>query len=660
MHKLWFAHQGKELNLSMPWDYLINTVKYTGNGNPAGVYSATSHAMAGIQSSAMGTAITTDFQLNFAGNIAEIEAAASAFQKEYHALPEPEVLCKSGALGLVHHYDPEKFSTIETIAEDAIGGYWNSQNDSKEYGMWIYRVWNNGHYEGNGVWALYRLYNGAHHYDAYMPWLYYARSGNPFYLDYGLANIRQLSDVQITHYQDKSYPHQEFYSRLQRLVGSFKHDNGFVPWGADHMVAGHGTCYNALILAYYLTGDLRLKEILIDEWQKTILTDRLNDQYKPNNTDRSVKPGRDNNNALGEMIDLYQLTYEPAILGHLSGHSERLLKYFWFWGQGIHNELTFRKTKKVKDLIISGTESFLKADGDLKKAAQPVKGFWYSHAREAVPSYVASVTGRKDFAEAALSVFDVGDRIKWSKQAAGMVMSGYCHIPDRTLYIPSLLHALEKTGVSSAFLKSKDLKPYPSGTAGNNICIIREKTDQKIVIEINGHIQKDTMDVKIYDPDFNLLIDEKIEPGIVYPKAYKIPADNKTGDYIVINGARQGGKSDKIFAPLSTLPEVYYVNFWTSLYKNMMFIKSEQEVEHSIKPHLAYAEIHSPNKSKVIAVSQKGEPMKLTLGPAGAWVTTKGMYMNARPAVVMSISPERWFSPNEKTIKFIMEMNKKK
>lgn len=655
IHKLWFAHQGKELNLQAPWEYFLKTVEYT-NSDTLGVYTASAHAMAAVQASAMGISVTSDFLISFADKISDIEKYSEAFQEEYHALPEPEYLCASGAVGMVHHYDPDKYYRIEEIAEKVIHGYWGAQNDSKEYGMWIYRVWNNGHYYGDGVWNLYRLYNGSHHYDAYMPWLYYARTADPFYLEYGLANIRQLADVQVIHYEDRAYPHQEFYARQKRLVGSMKHDNGFVPWGADHMVGGHGTCFNGLILAYYLTGDLRLREVVVDEWQKTLLTRRLDPQYRV--ADRSKQLGRDSNNALGEMIDLYQLTYEPAILGHLEGLSNRLPQHFWFWGHALHNELAFRKTENIKNILTEGVESYIASGFDLKKAKEPVKSFWYTHAPEANPSYIAAITGRKDFAEAALALLNIGAKMKWAETVSQFIANGYCHVPDNTLSLPSLLYALEKTEVGSKFLSCKYIKGYPSGTTGKNYAVIHEDEDQIIDISINGTIKNDNFKIMVYNPAGKLIIDEKVKAGAHYPKTFILDKDNMTGDYVVFNSSKQGKIHDTIYAPLTCLKEVYYSNLWTNPYRGKMFFKSYDNQKYSIKPHVSSGEIYSVDMKERIAVSRKGEAMEVTAGTDGAWILSKAMYIKCKPSVLLSVAPERWFAPKPETIKFIVQLDK--
>ncbi|MHC4872401.1 MAG: exo-rhamnogalacturonan lyase family protein [Planctomycetota bacterium] len=654
MHRLWFCHQGKELNLAMPWEYYLKTVKYY-NDDSIGDYYASGHAIAGVQSSAMGISITSDFQISFAEKLNEIKRHADSFQKENHAIPDPVKLCDSGAMGMIHHYDKKKYRVIEMIAEKAIGGYWGAQNESKMYGMWIYRVWNNTHYYGDGVWDLYRLYNGTHHYDAYMPWLFYARSGNPFYLNYGLANIRQLADIQTLHYQNQKYPHREFYTRLKRLVGSMKHDNGFVPWGADHMVAGHGTCYNSLIIAYYLTGDLRLKEIITDEWEKTILTDRLNPELADKSTYRAVKPGRETNNALGEMIDLYQLTYKPAILGHMAPLTRMLSEDLRLWGQGLHHELTYRKNKKIKNILIAGYEDYLRPDENFKLT----KNFWYSHAYESNPSYVASLTGKKVYAEIAVNKLNLGKRISKAEKFSNYIATGYCHVPDMTIYLPNFLHAIEKTGLKTGLLRQKKICGYPVDPAGSNYTIINEEKDQEIIIRINGEIENDNFFIKIYDPDGKLIVEENVRKGFYFPKEIRIVKDNKTGNYIIFNNAKQGAKWDRLYIPLSDLPEIYPVGSWLSAFKNWIYIKSEKPAKYSIVTHRSFGEIVSRDRKKKLAVSKKGKAMDVEIGPAGAWLTTKGVYIYSKPDVILSISPEKWFSPEEKTLKFISEFNEK-
>src|SRR5690606_29534988 len=87
------------------------------------------------------------------------------------------------------------------------------------------------------------------------------------------------------------------------------------------------------------TGDLRLREV-VGQWHHTLTQDRANPEYIRASR---LGLGRDNNNALGEIIDLYQLTYDPAILALMAPAVERFQKDMKNWGLPVGNVLSFHR-----------------------------------------------------------------------------------------------------------------------------------------------------------------------------------------------------------------------------------------------------------------------------------------------------------------------------
>ena len=99
--------------------------------------------------------------------------------------------------------------------------------------------------------------------------------------------MRCLTDVGVIHYDDPAYPHEELHFHQKRLVGSTKHTNGFNTWGGDHAIGAHLTCYNGILLAYYLTGDRSYLDS-VEQWRGTVTNDCANPNYRP--ADRSTLP----------------------------------------------------------------------------------------------------------------------------------------------------------------------------------------------------------------------------------------------------------------------------------------------------------------------------------------------------------------------------------
>jgi len=676
IHKLWFAHQGKELNMAQPWPYVFAVAQIS--GTPAtGIYSATGQALAGVHASALGAARTSDLTIHFAAGerTDEVRDVSACFQAAPHAMADPEWICDSRAVGYMHPYDPVNMKTAEQVIEDLMRGYWEIQDTCGDYGMWIYRGWRDQRLVARGKYLLYRLYNTTHHYDAFMPWMLYARSGDPFYLRQGSANIRLLTDAQMIHYDDPAYPHRELWGQ-GRLVGSTRHTNGFNTWGGDHGVFGHLTCYNAIILAYYLTGDLRLREVVVDEWQKTILTDRANPQYHhvPDRTGSAARyafwGGRNANCALSELIDLYQMTYEPAILAHVAPLMDYYLSTsMYHWGQPLHNVLLFYGSAQAKRQLLEGIDVYRKANGhvDWKVA----KSLWFTHSPHenfALASIVDPPS--KAHVEAWLTAnipkwrVMAGDfRKQVPHDASRFPVVKFCKVPDYVNHLPRTMYAVMSAGGDVSLSQLPERQPMPIGDMklrGWMRAIVKEEEDRPFDVAIRGSVQADGVPVKVYGPDNQLVLETKVPGGEQDPFAINVPKDGKIGEYVVFVKARDPGlKGSKLYVPMTELPEVYHLGYWQQHAKTHFFTRSRGDEPETIGIHqhggggLILKDGPAPDDWKLLAGSRPNmkpfseTPMTCEIDPQGAWVLTGGYVNVTGPKVTLSCSPDRWFAPSE-------------
>ena len=652
IHRMWFAQSGKEMNLAMPWSYYLASAQIADSPS-AGIYHPAGMAMAGVHSSAMGAAITTDFLISFAepDRREPAIAAAASFDDHPHALPEPAWLCASGALGPVHPYDPERFANIEQAIAATLRGYQGIQDEGKEFGMWIYRAWHHNKYLGDGSFDLYRLYNATHHYEAYMPWLMYARSGDPFYLDQGSANIRLLTDVQVLHHEDPSYQHQEFHFGQRRLLGSTKHTNGFIPWGGDHGVLAHLTCYNGMLLAHYLTGDLRLREVVVDEWQQTILADRDNPEYHRAN--RSDRLGRDNNNALGELIDLYQLTYDPRLLAHIGPATDRFVENMYIWGLPLQNVLEFSGDSRVRKQLLEACRAATgpnRASGATRGKAHTV---FKGHSYAGVYAMAAIESSDESFLADAFFRLDPAGLASWAQQfQPGQPSTALFQAPDTLVYLPRIMHALASLGQDIDFAKIKRPQPLPVGALMVNYssAILRETEDQEIEIRLMGSIGPDGLEVQVFGPDNTLIHRETAAPGDALPPlVVRLPADGKTGQYTVFLMARD--TDDRLLVPLTDLPgEVYPRAYWAQAGTTRFFTRSTnaEQGQLAIKPHHGDGQIQSRDFKRLLDSTTSGEELVVTPPEEGVWVEMVSRYVHLRghAPIVLSLTPDRWFQPD--------------
>jgi PcRGLX-like protein central beta sandwich domain len=654
IHKLWYAHEGTELNMVQPWSYYLKVAKIEGKPD-TGVYKGPGLALAGIHASGMGAAITSDTMVQFApkDKTAEAQQVAECFQATPHALPDPAWLCASKAIGYVQPYSPKQFKGAEKTVEDMVKGYWETQDKAGEYGMWVYRVWHHNQLVGKNKWQLYRLYNSTHHYEAFMPWLLYARSGDPFYLTQGQANIRQLSDVQTIHYDDPSYPHKEYHFRQGRLVGSTKHTNGFNTWGGDHAILGHLTCYNGMMLAHYLTGDLRLREVVVDEWQKTVLTDRANPEYAranrsgPSHYRRSGS--RDVTNALGELIDLYQMTYRPEILALMAPAMDFFAnQHMRVWGQPLQNVLLFHGNETVKKRVLDGVKEFRASNGKPKDKYT----LWYTHARHAVFA-TASILDPKSKAhvDAWLQADVLGRGVKAMEVRTQTPNAlPFCTVPDFVLYMPRVLYAVANAGGKNSLSQLALSQPMPIHSLklkGWMRVIVKEEVDQPIDITFTGAV-KQAFSMRVYGPDNTRILESTVPAGQHSGHVITLPKDEKVGEYVIFIKAYDN--KAHLVAPLTKLPEVYQTEYWSQHSTTRYFVRSHTDKPETltVTSRIAKMRAYTGDMKTLLASTDKGGTIKFDVGPDGAWLSLRTRYVHTKTGeLTLAVSPERWFAPSK-------------
>jgi hypothetical protein len=664
IHRALFAHQGKEMNLAVPWEYYIATAKIY-DSDASGVYTPVGLALAGVHSSAMGISVTSDMLLDFrnsksTGKITS-ENLSKVFIKTLFAMAAPEWNSKSLAAGWIHQYDRDNFKVYEEIIENCMDGYWKTNRSSGEYGMWIYSRWHHNEYLGEGKWNLYRLNGGTHHYEAIMPWLFLYRSGNPFYQMQGMAHGRLLTDLLITHYDDPSYPHKEFHSTQKRLLGSTKHTNGFVPWGGDHAIGSHQTCYNGVLLSYYMTGDLRFKDI-IDEVENTIVNDRLNPNYKP--ADRSVVPdgtlvtgvgsARDIGNYVGELIDLYQYNYDPKLLAVLSPRLDQMINRCGRnWGFPYQNILMFNGSKVFsKNLLDSADKTINNAE-----KAEDIEGtnncFFYKYNATPYLTYTMAAIldpdSKNNYHAYANLNADPLQMLSWSKTINDPETNRtpLCLVPDNVLFLPNLMYASAGKPLSVA-----PSVPFPVAPEGN-ICIIKEDKDQEIEVNFNCKSEIDFI-VRIFDTENKEIHNVKIPAGAYYPYSIKIPKDGKKGQYaLVINGFVEN--KGRINAPLTSLPEIYYIpKSWSQFSPGRYFCKlaSGKSGNLIVGGHKAAGIITDSFGQNVLASSKSGEGMKVTVDEKGIIIKSQARYVGVSEPIILSATIDNWFQPDSSKLDF--------
>jgi hypothetical protein len=685
IHRLWYAHQGRELNMTMPWGYYFAVSKYAkmdqyGDGAP--------QAFAGVQTCGMGTAVTSDLLVHFAASdeAQSLPASAECFQAAPHALADPPWTCDSLALGYLHPYDPENFRGFEETIFDSMRGYWESQDAGRMFGMWIYRSWQHSSYNGDGSWVHYRLFNGSHHGEAAMPWTFYARSGDPFYLAQGRDNLRQLSDVQIVHHADRDYEKaRALYPSQLKLVGATFHDNCVAPWGGDSEVFGHQPCYNGLILGYYLTGDLRLREVLAEEWQKTITESR--DRTPAGDCASAVSQGRDNSNPLSDLIDLYQLTYDARVLALIRPRLDVWLygnpaiggsALYSYWGHPLHNVSLFMGVDAVRQSLLKGVAEHRAGkmpprsvynsggmyigDTNLPPGGKPRAGgyLWdYGDYDRSAESY--SMAGIFD----PQSTFAADAMAGWSRarttgqQLARGASMPFTQIADNLRPMPRLMYALMHSTRRELAGVLGDAQPMPTTWAESPFRgVVREDRDQEIKIHIIGTVrQTNGVEVQAFGPDSLLISRTTVPFGRHSSYAITLPKDGRTGQYVLLVKRGSANHNDDLSLPLTALPEVFVAKEWITgddkygACPAQYFTRSPGAEPCEIAISGERTKVFASDRRTLLGFTDKEKKSDaIRVGPEGALICGFGAgvvnrYTADDSPVVFSVNAGRWFVP---------------
>jgi hypothetical protein len=669
INRILFAHQGVEMNLSMPWKYYLSAAKIS-DSEETGVYSSGGQVLAGVHASAMGAATTNDFLFLF-GTEKERQKTIKTFLNHPTPLPSPKWTCSTMALGYVHEYDKKRFPEIEKIISDASRGYWEVGNKTNEFGMWLYRGWHHETYLGNRKWNLYRLHNTSHHYEAYMPWLFLARSGDPFYATQGWANIRNLSDVGTIHYNDPNYPHRELHFHQGRIIGSQKHTNGLSPWAADHAVGAHLTCFNAMILAHYLTGDLRLKEV-VDEWMTTILDRRRDPQYL--RADRSVNPNdgtlkqgvesaRDVNNFLGELIDLYMMNHNPKILALLEPRMRFFVeKYARHWGIPLQNVINFSHPNKLKNILHEEAEKYRKRmnipASFNEKSPDYIKNkkshlIWYTHTPFHNLSMAAALFPEKHYDIDAAFMAGIDGHLKWAAKIFDVEPNRrpFFEIPDYLNFLPALefAHALsdESTMWDAQFNHPQPFPYTGRGRNGWSSVLIKKDKDVPLPLRIFC-LAKNPIKLKVLDPAGKTVGSALIPPGPHYPFTMTIPKDGECGVYTLFLHCKG---TSRIRVPFSPFPEVYNIppGWWDQFRGSRFYVSAPKhsafkcEIKHKLDIRL-----FNVDGNRLIKESLNGElseAIRFEIPQEGGWLEASVTYLHVNHRLLLSADKSKWFDP---------------
>jgi len=317
IHKLYWAHEGKHLDLQIPTKYRerlheICKKDWFALGESVDV---------GYGSNGIGTAISNEFVVHLNGPKSEIRAPAPALvQQDPHAVADPAYACATNALEQVHHKDTERFGPLERLIEKGYLAITRFFSNTNEWGMWNYADLHTYPKPYYGYPNLHRVWLASHYRNVQTAWLMYFRSGSPDWLAWARAYGDHYMNVDMCHYDDPEDPiigtDPEGKRRLGYVIhmaGAGMHCKGFAHWASDLCVAAHHIDPDSFLWTYYLTGDYAARDAHA-LWASAF--DRVCVPYAAD---------RETNNTLGALLSLYKHSWDPQLLLHVHRMGEVLI-----------------------------------------------------------------------------------------------------------------------------------------------------------------------------------------------------------------------------------------------------------------------------------------------------------------------------------------------
>ena len=316
IHKLYWAHEGKFLDLQIPAKYRERLHEIC----KTDWFALGESVEVGYGSNGVGTAISNEFIVHLHDPASEAAAPVPALlQQDPHAVPDPAYACATNALERVHHQDKARFGPLERLIEKGYLARTRFFSNTEEWGMWNYADLHTYEKPQYGYPNLHRVWLASHYRNVQTAWLMYFRSGSPDWLAWARAYGDHFMNVDMCHYDDPANPiigtdpeGKRKLGYVIHMAGAMMHCKGFAHWTSDLNVATHNIDPDAFLWAYYLTGDYASKDAY-DLWASAF--DRVSLPYAAD---------RETNNTLGALLALYRHTWDPQLLVHIHRMGEVL------------------------------------------------------------------------------------------------------------------------------------------------------------------------------------------------------------------------------------------------------------------------------------------------------------------------------------------------
>ncbi|MHC4872846.1 MAG: exo-rhamnogalacturonan lyase family protein, partial [Planctomycetota bacterium] len=473
MGKLWFVHEGRELNFKVPGDYPKNEQWDRGHSN---------NMLHSVKANAAGLAKSHEMLIYFySGNAhdGKLNSMASLYDFNPKALPDGKWVSESGVLGDIQPQSPEKYRAAEKTISKAIDWCIDVQKAGRDYGMFNYgdahHIWN----DKDRHWKAHRHWRGVHHGWARWQMLLLMRNSDPALFDYAEAKIKHMRDISHCSWAP---PEMKGLGNYSKYPGGMCDYKGIVHWHSGSRFH-YNSQADTLLSHYYYTGDLRTREIAL-----------LHGQGLLDNPD-AVK-GREGTGRMTSSIALFQETwdfdyvelYEKTFAVQLAAREPDGEFFHWTsFSPGFSRYIEQTGSKKMVDAIIKYERN------------HPSVYHWMPRRR--YQTIAALATGEVAFMQSSTEVFENDKGILGLDDPmyrnANFKLWSTLDMSYFLQEIPYMMYGLDKLKVTEPVFRLKNNVQMFEG----NKCLLSVKKldDGELPLTFTGRIQGGTLHVNVKD-----------------------------------------------------------------------------------------------------------------------------------------------------------------
>jgi len=365
LDRLWHSHHGETLLMSSP----PAIAQFPVGGSPTATEKRLRYARASAEVNGMGVAITLQCLIDASGDYPLETLSASPPV----CVVDPAWMCRSGAFGPLSPANHDALAPVEEAMVNAFAWERRMERRWDDFGMWIY---GNGH----TYWRLEnpsagrmeydhldRGWRNMHHGYPRVPWLLFAMTGDPAYLQAAKRNTAFNLDVGICHWEDEAfnarYPESSPLEFKRKVKGAQTDYKGILPWSAGGRIGDYNAMTDFMLYDFFLTGNRRAREVAL-EWGACMKTNRRAPlEYA----------GRGWMGPLDALLQLHLATGDREYLdlarayaveaGKAQGANGVFTKsHWWTYAPGIVNYARETGDPKGKEMLLRWADSFLTFD----------------------------------------------------------------------------------------------------------------------------------------------------------------------------------------------------------------------------------------------------------------------------------------------------------